>query len=108
MMTIADSMSATYTGVTSLAITGVPATITPDEICVPPNVLASPSELDQHSNEKLKTHNRPGQPVLWRGHGGQRPDGHRRNAFSAGDDERPGAGRSDSVQPRRFPRFPPK
>ena len=88
------------------AITGVPATITPDEICVPLIPRSNLPELDQHPNEKLKTHNRPGQPVLWRGHGSQRPDSHRGNAFSPRSNERFGPGRPHRLQPRTFPRFP--
>lgn len=45
MMTIADSMSGQYTGITSLSITGVPATKTPDEICNSINILMKSLKL---------------------------------------------------------------
>ena len=34
MLSLSDSMLTGYSGMTSLAISGVPPTITPDELCV--------------------------------------------------------------------------
>lgn len=41
LMTISDSTTGSYSGVSSLAISGIPVTITPDEICVLPTPCPS-------------------------------------------------------------------
>lgn len=62
MMTIADSMSGQYTGITSLSITGVPATKTPDEICVRLPSSREPQNSINILMKSLKLTTGPGNP----------------------------------------------
>ena len=51
MLSISDSMLTGYSGMTSLAISGVPPTITPDELCVCSRHL----EFDKYFDDESKT-----------------------------------------------------
>ena len=55
MLSLSDSMLTGYSGMTSLAISGVPPTITPDELCVGSGWENVFVELDKYSDDKSQT-----------------------------------------------------